>query len=291
MTRTLRVGSRDSRLAVAQAELAIARMRRLAPETDFTLVTMKTTGDRILDQTLDAVGGKGLFVKELDHALRDGAVDLTVHSYKDLPVPGPADLPVVAVLPRGDARDALILPEGAAGIDMARPVGTSSLRRRCQLARLFPAWRCEPVRGNVQTRLGKLDAGRFGGLVLAAAGLDRLGLRGRAYRVFEPDELLPAACQGILAVQGRAEDDHAWLAGLNCRDALDASVAERAFVEALGATCSAPVAAYAAVRGGEIRLSGMYADADDQMETRSLAGDRDNARALGYELARLFTKV
>lgn len=286
-TRTIRIGSRDSRLALIQTNLIADAIRRRAPgvDIDIDIVPMKTTGDRILDQTLDKVGGKGLFVKELDQALRDGRVDLCVHSYKDLPVPDDPDLPILAASAREDPRDALVLPLAISVPDMSRALGSSSQRRCVQLVRLFPEWRTEPVRGNVLTRLKKLDAGEYGGLALAAAGLIRLGLRDRIARVFTPEELLPAAGQGILAVQGRAGESFDFLDAVNDRDAADAVRAERAFVERLGGGCSSPTAAYAEIRGGALRLTGMHVDADGVMHTRSLDGDRDDARAVGVSLA------
>ncbi|RHT45864.1 hydroxymethylbilane synthase, partial [Butyricicoccus sp. AM29-23AC] len=192
----IKVGSRDSRLAVVQAEEV---MRRLG---ECELVTMKTTGDKILDRTLDKVGGKGLFVKELDRALAAGEVDLTVHSLKDVPMEQPDGLPLIAFPKRADARDALVLPENG-NWDREKPIGCSSARRRVQLSRLFPGIEVKPVRGNVQTRLRRLDSGEYGALVLAAAGLHRLGLENRISRYFSPEEMLPAAGQGILAVQAR----------------------------------------------------------------------------------------
>ena len=168
----IKVGSRDSRLAVVQAEEV---MRRLG---ECELVTMKTTGDKILDRTLDKVGGKGLFVKELDRALAAGEVDLTVHSLKDVPMEQPDGLPLIAFPKRADARDALVLPEDGSW-DREKPIGCSSARRRVQLSRLFPGIEVKPVRGNVQTRMRRLDSGEYGALVLAAAGLHRLGLENR----------------------------------------------------------------------------------------------------------------
>ena len=169
----IKVGSRDSRLAVVQAEEV---MRRLG---ECKLVTMKTTGDKILDRTLDKVGGKGLFVKELDRALAAGEVDLTVHSLKDVPMEQPDGLPLIAFPKRADARDALVLPEDGSW-DREKPIGCSSARRRVQLARLFPGIEVKPVRGNVQTRLRRLDSGEYGALVLAAAGLHSSMTRRRA---------------------------------------------------------------------------------------------------------------
>ena len=207
----LRIGSRESRLAVAQTKLVMDAIRAAHPEIELELVTMKTTGDRILDRTLDKVGGKGLFVRELDEALREGRVDLTVHSCKDLPMEIPEDLPLAAFTRREDPRDALVLPASALEWDRSRPVGSASLRRSLQLQAMYPGLEVIPVRGNVLTRLDKLEHGGYGALVLAAAGLKRLGLEGRIARTFAQEELLPAAGQGILAVQCRAGADTAFL--------------------------------------------------------------------------------
>ena len=277
----LRIGSRESRLAVVQAELLMAAIRAAHPEVELELVTMKTTGDKILDRTLDKVGGKGLFVKELDAALRDGRVDLTVHSCKDLPMEESGELPLLAFSRREEARDALVLPEGAAEIDFSKPIGCASLRRKLQLERLLPQARVEPVRGNVQTRLRKLDEGQYGALVLAGAGLKRLGLEGRIARYFSVEEMLPAAGQGILAVQGRAGQDTEVLRGFADADGRLCALAERAFVRALDGGCTSPVAAYAAIQGEEMTLTGMnlYGVKD------TIAGPAAEGERLGLTLA------
>lgn len=270
---------------MAQAKLVAEAIRRCRPGIEVELVTMKTSGDIILDRSLDAIGGKGLFIKELDEALLSGRVDVCVHSYKDMPVPDNPDLPVVAVGSREDPRDVLILPENNAGGGIAGPIGTSSLRRRSQLAALYPETACEPVRGNVQTRLRKLDSGQYGALVLAAAGLKRLGLWRRADRVFAAEELLPAACQGVIAVQGRKGEPHPYLDGFHCPDAMDACRAERAFIEGLGATCASPVAAYATVADGELSLAGLYVDPGGALRRGERRGRREDAVGIGLGLA------
>ena len=183
---------------MVQSELVMDAIRAAHPEVGLELVTMKTTGDKILDRTLDKVGGKGLFVKELDAALLDGRVDLTVHSCKDLPMEEDPRIPLAGFSRREDPRDVLVLPMGETELRRDRPIGCASLRRRLQLKALFPDRETAPVRGNVQTRLAKLDRGEYSALVLAAAGLKRLGLEGRISRYFQPEELLPAAGQGIL---------------------------------------------------------------------------------------------
>ena len=275
----IRVGSRDSRLAVVQAE-EVCRVLG-----DCELITMKTTGDMVLDKTLDQVGGKGLFVKELDRALADRRVDLTVHSLKDVPMEQPDGLPLVAFTRRADARDALVLPESGVW-DKEKPIGCSSARRRVQLKALFPEIDVQPVRGNVQTRLKKLDSGAFGALVLAAAGLQRLGLEGRISRYFSPDEIIPAAGQGILAVQGRAGELENAVRLVDDADARDCAAAERSFIRTLGGGCFAPVAAYAEVQDDTLHLRGLYVSADEQRMARGVVtGRRTEAAVLGHTLA------
>ncbi len=280
----LRVGSRDSRLAVIQSRLVMDALRSAWPELELELVTMKTTGDRILDRTLEQVGGKGLFVKELEAALREGRVDLTVHSCKDLPMNLPEELPVVAFLRREDPRDALVLPEGAESL--VGPIGSASPRRRLQLRKLFPELEVRPVRGNVQTRLRKLDGGEYGALVLAAAGLKRLGLEGRISRYFQPEELLPAAGQGILAVQCRADMDRAVFDCLRDPAAEACAMAERAFVRALDGGCSSPIAAYAETEGEGITVTGLYADEEDRLWRGAISGPAGDGAALARTLAK-----
>lgn len=252
------VGSRESRLAVIQSQMVIDYIREHHPQTETELLTMKTTGDMILDRTLDQVGGKGLFVRELDRALLEGRSDLSVHSLKDMPMEVPEELPLIAFSKREDPRDVLVLPKGADSWDRSRPVGCSSLRRMLQLAQLYPEVTFQTVRGNVLTRLRKLDEGEYGALILAAAGLKRLGLEQRISRYFEPEEMIPAAGQGILAIQGRKNEDYSCLEGFGDREAACAAKAERAFVTELNGGCSSPVAAHAIVEGERIHLLGLY---------------------------------
>ncbi len=283
--RVLKVGSRDSALAVAQTELVLADIRAYDPAIGLEMVTMKTTGDKILDRTLDKVGGKGLFVKELDTALLDGRVDFTVHSCKDLPMDLDVRLPLAGFSKRADPRDALVLPLGVDALDPAKSIGCSSARRTLQLQALYPGHPVKPVRGNVQTRLAKLDGGEYAALVLAAAGLHRLGLEGRIARYFEPEEMLPAAGQGILAVQVRAGEDTSYLSGVLDREGTDCARAERAFVRALDGGCSSPVAAFATVEGDTLTLRGMDVGEEGQPIFVHGSGLRTQAEALGYELA------
>ena len=279
------VGSRESQLAVVQSMTVVDFLKSKHPGMDVELLTMKTTGDRILDRTLDKVGGKGLFVKELDVALRQRRADVTVHSLKDMPMEVPKDLPLLCCSRREDPRDALAL---RAGVEMKPDlvIGTASLRRAIQLKALFPDCEIRPVRGNLQTRLRKLDEGQFDALVLAAAGLMRLGLEARISRYFSVEEIIPAAGQGILAVQGRADFDRTLLEGFADADAWCAATAERAFVRQLDGGCSSPVCAHAALDGESIHLTGLYYEVSDgSWRKGAVDGPREAAERLGIELA------
>lgn len=309
--RKIRIGSRESKLAVIQSELVMGLIRQAHPEIELELVTMKTTGDRILDRSLDKVGGKGLFVKELDQALRDGRIDIAIHSLKDMPMDTPEDLPLLAFSKREDPRDVLVLPlrasetggivetGGAAGFDIGglgasnKPIGSSSARRNLQLRRLYGGVPTAVVRGNVLTRLSKLDHGDYCALILAYAGLKRLGLADRASKVFEPSEMIPAAGQGIMAVQGRAGENYGYLDCVNDKDAETEALTERAFVRALDGGCSSPIAAFAQADGGEVKLTGLYyIEGKDDYITGEISGRREDGEALGEQLAlRLKTEV
>ena len=284
--RIVRVGSRASRLAVLQSEIVIRQIKEACPEVSVELITMKTTGDKILDKTLDQIGGKGLFVKELDEALKAGEVDITVHSLKDLPGVIPEDLPLSAFSHREDPRDVLVLPAGKTEIDLSLPVGTSSLRRSLQIKELIPGVTAAPIRGNVETRLRKLDEGQYSALVLAAAGLKRLGLESRISRYFSPEEMIPAACQGILGIQTRADADAALIEMINDDDARKCALAERAYVKAIGADCGSPDTAFAQIDGDRMMIMGLRYDTERKLVIREcISGDASDPEALGRELA------
>lgn len=293
--RIVRIGSRASRLAVLQSEIVMRQIEESCPDVRVELITMKTTGDKILDKTLDQIGGKGLFVKELDEALRAGEVDITVHSLKDLPGVIPEDLPLSAFSHREDPRDVLVLPAGKTEIDVSLPVGTSSLRRSLQIKELIPGVTTAPIRGNVETRLRKLDEGQYSALVMAAAGIRRLGLEHRISRTFEPDELVPASCQGILGMQARADDGYLMdtvLPAINCRESELSAAAERSFVRTIGADCGSADTSFSWVEDGKMYIIGLRYDAEHGRIIRDrIAGDPENAAELGRELAeRLLTK-
>lgn len=299
----LRIGSRESNLAVVQAKIVMEAIRQFDPSIELELITMKTTGDKILDRNLDQIGGKGLFIKELERALLDQEVDLVVHSMKDVPMDVMPQLPLLAVSEREDPRDVLVLPaepdgtcsfgdvssmslkEQAEVIDFSRPIGCSSNRRILQFAKLFPQARFEPIRGNVQTRLKKLDSGQYGATIMAAAGLKRAGLERRISRYFAVDEMLPAACQGVLAIQGRMGSDVSFLQDFCDRKTWQEVMCERAFVRELDGGCTSPVAAHALSDGERIRLTGLNIDANGRPFRDEIEGAVSDAAELGKELA------
>ena len=258
MQKTVRIGSRESLLAVRQAEIIRDQILRLCPEMEVEIVTMKTTGDKILDKSLAKIGGKGLFVKELDRALMDGRIDIAVHSLKDVPMEENPDFPILACGRREDPRDVLLLKPGLHKLPEDGVVGTSSSRRMIQMKRLFPGCSFRGIRGNVQTRLRKLETEGYDGTLLAAAGLNRLDMAHVIGKYFSVDEIIPAAGQGILAVQGRKDARWEWLDQINDRDARAAAEAERQFIRAVGGDCTSPCAAHAQIHGSELKLTGLY---------------------------------
>lgn len=297
MGRKIRVGSRDSKLAVAQSNLILDAVRRNHPKIEFELVTMKTQGDLILDKRLDKIGGKGLFVKELDQALLDGRVDITIHSLKDLPMKIDNDIPLVAFPQRGNPFDVMIFGKNLRKEECFASelkVGTSSMRRELQLRKLYEGIRVESVRGNLQTRLAKLDDGKYSAILLAYAGLKRLGLddelRDRM-KIFSADEIVPAAGQGILAVQGRAGENYDFLECIKDDIAYAAAKAERGFVKALDGGCTSPIGGYAEILGNELRFYGFYANEKTGEEIyKVVLGEAKDAEKIAQKLAEEFKK-
>ncbi len=284
----IRVGSRESALAVIQSEMLMDSIREIDDSIELELVTMKTKGDKILDRNLDKIGGKGLFIKELEVALAAEEVDLVVHCVKDMTMDVSEALPVLACSEREDPRDALILPEGVTELDLSKPIGCSSNRRIIQFKQLYPEATFEPMRGNVQTRLAKVDSGHFAATLLAVAGLKRAGLEHRISRVFETDEMIPSAGQGVLAVQGRAGQDTSFLKGFDDRDAWRSSLCERSFVRTLNGGCTSPIAAYASIDGDKIKLTGMDIDKNGNpvvLSCEAVAVTDEECVALGHRLA------
>jgi hydroxymethylbilane synthase len=270
----LRIGSRGSRLALTQAELAVERLRR--PGREFALVPVTTAGDRDRSKPFGEIGSRGVFVKELEEALLGGRIDVAVHSAKDMTSTDTTGLVVGAYLPREDPRDALC---GTSELQPAMRIGTASVRRRAQLLALEPELRIEPLRGNIDTRLRKRGERGLDAVVLAACGLDRLGLAGEIGRRFEPDEVLPEAGQGALALQVRAGEE-TLVEGADDEDTRTRVEAERACVAAVGGGCLSPVAAH---HDGST-LTALVADEDGRWLERLSGGD---PVALGRELARI----
>ncbi len=284
------IASRESALAMWQAEHVAARLRALYPNMVVSILGMTTQGDQILDVSLSKIGGKGLFVKELETSMAEGRADIAVHSMKDVPMNLPAGFALAAIGEREDPRDALVsnqfdsldaLPHGAR-------VGTSSLRRESQLRARFPHLVIEPLRGNVQTRLRKLDEGQYDAIILAAAGLKRLGLGARIRAELPPAQSLPAVGQGALGIECLADrsDLLALLAPLNDADTADCVNAERGMSRALGGSCQVPLGGYAEIVDGQIHLRGFVAEVDgSRIISGNVTGARDQADMLGATLA------
>ena len=288
------IASRESALAMWQALHIQARLQALYPQCDVQILGMTTTGDQILDSPLSRIGGKGLFVKELEMALADGSADLAVHSMKDVPMNLPEGFILAATGEREDARDAFVsnnfanlqsLPHGSV-------VGTSSLRRQSQLQHRFPHLKIESLRGNVQTRLRKLDENQYAAIILAAAGLIRLGLGARIRDFISPEDSIPAVGQGALGIEIRADrtDLIAVLAPLNHINTQLCVEAERAFSRALAGSCTVPLGAYALCDGDNINMTGFVASVDGTQMLRetistNITGLQANADAVGRALA------
>jgi hydroxymethylbilane synthase len=286
------IATRESRLALWQAGHVQAQL--VAQGHDVELLGMTTRGDQILDRTLSKVGGKGLFVKELEVALEEGRADLAVHSLKDVPMDLPAGFRLACVMEREDPRDALVAPKHASleALPHGAVVGTSSLRRVVLLRALRPDLRIEPLRGNLDTRLRKLDEGHYDAIVLAAAGLIRLGLADRIRQLFDPRQMLPAAGQGALGIEIRDDRDdlRRALAPLVHQSTWLAVAAERAVSRAMGGSCSMPLAAHATLDGEVLRVQAAWGDAERdaplvQAGASGTVSSTDDAAALGTEVA------
>ncbi|AOY92987.1 hydroxymethylbilane synthase [Cupriavidus sp. USMAA2-4] len=286
--RKLVIASRESRLALWQAEHVRAALQQYYPACDVSILGMTTRGDQILDRTLSKVGGKGLFVKELEVAMAEGRADLAVHSLKDVPMELPAGFTLAAVMTREDPRDALVSERFASLAEMppGTVVGTSSLRREAALRARYPHLEIRPLRGNLDTRLAKLDRGDYGAIILAAAGLKRLGLGARIRALLAPEDSLPAAGQGALGIEIRADRPGlaAWLAPLNDNPTFLAVTAERAVSRALGGSCQVPLAAHARWDGTQLRLDAFVALPDG---TRCLRASAAGPAASAAEAERL----
>ena len=285
------IASRESMLAMWQAEYIKGRLKALYPDCEVEILGMTTRGDQILDRTLSKIGGKGLFIKELEQALQDGRADLAVHSIKDVPMELPEGFALAAIGERASPFDAFVsnqyarleeMPEGAI-------VGTSSLRREAQLRAKFPHLTIKPLRGNVQTRLSKLDNGDYDAVILAAAGLQRLGLDGRIREILSPADSLPAAGQGALGIEiaARRTDLADILRPLNHEETAACVTAERALARALGGSCQVPLAAYCVMEDGLLTLNGLVGHPDGSVIIEASAqAPAAYADALGRAVAK-----
>ncbi len=287
---TLRIATRKSELAIWQAEYVAKRLRCAHPRLHIELIRMITKGDKMIDNPLSKIGGKGLFVNELEKGLIEGRADIAVHSMKDLPADFPADLCLQSILPREDPRDVFIskyytspddLPTGAL-------VGTSSLRRKCQMAVQYPRCNIRDLRGNINSRLEKLDNGNYDAIILAAAGLKRLGLASRITKVLEPELILPAVGQGAIGIECRIDDTNirALISELDDQSTNIQVAAERAFNASLKGNCQVPIAGYAVSEGDVLWLRGLVGEPDGSVIiSGEIRGPIDTGKELGLLLA------
>jgi len=285
----IRIATRGSALALWQAEHVARRLEQAHPGLSTELVKIKTTGDKILDVPLAKVGGKGLFTKEIEEAMLDDRADIAVHSMKDVPTALPEGLSIRCILEREDPRDAAATKTGLGLESLAKNarIGTSSLRRVCQLQAQYPDFQFVSIRGNVQTRLSKLET-EVDAVILAAAGVKRLGIADSMHVFFSPEEMLPAVAQGAIGIETRIGDDHcnALVDVLHHQDSADCVRAERAFLAHLEGGCQVPIAAHATLDGDKLSLEGLVAEVDGSKTLREhMTGTRTSAHELGIALA------
>ena len=292
---TLRIATRQSRLALWQAEHVAALLRNKHPGLNVQLVPMTTQGDRILDRPLADIGGKGLFIKELELAMSEHRADIAVHSMKDVPSDMPPGFTLAAMLPRADPRDAFVSSryKNFASLPQGARVGTSSLRRQCQLKHVRPDLELITLRGNVDTRLRKLDEDHYDAIILAAAGLIRLGLESRISEYFGPDQSVPAVGQGIIGIECRDDDARniEYVRALNDSEAWQCASAERAFAQRLEGSCQSPIAGFATLNGDQLQLRAVIGSPDGrEMYRGSQQGAVADAEAIGVKLAEALLK-
>ncbi len=285
----IRIATRKSALALWQAEHVAKLLRGFDQVSDVELVPLSTRGDEVLDRSLQKIGGKGLFIKELEIAMQDGNADIAVHSMKDVPAQMPGAFTIAAVLERANHADALVSRDGAqlSELEPGALIGSSSLRRQAQIRMMRPDLVIEPLRGNIDTRLDKLDQGDYDAIVLAAAGLERLDLASRISQQFRPDEMLPAATQGVIGIECLANNDGLIdvLRQLNHDITERTTAAERAIAATLEANCQSPVASFATSSGKTLSVTALVALPDGSEYLRdSLSGAATNAALLGQEL-------
>ncbi len=286
----IRIGTRKSKLALWQANYIASQLKKHYPDIQVELVKIVTKGDKILDVPLAKVGGKGLFVKEIEEAMLRNEIDIAVHSLKDVPTYFPEGLGLVAITEREDPRDAFLsvkyssideMPEGAV-------LGTSSLRRKAQIMLKRGDLEIRDLRGNVDTRIRKLEEGQYDGIILAYAGLKRLGLEGKVRQVFEPDFMIPAVAQGFLGIEARLDDEETRkiVSVLNHRESEIRAKAERAFLKTLEGGCQVPLAAYSEIDGDKLKITGFVSDLEGKRVFRdSMEGPPEEAERIGTALA------
>jgi hydroxymethylbilane synthase len=286
----IRIATRKSALALWQANHVAAVLQKLPEVSGTELLPLSTKGDEILDRSLQKIGGKGLFIKELEVAMQNGEADLAVHSMKDVPAELPDGFCLAATMARANHKDALVSPDGKQLDELPENalIGSSSLRRQAQLKMLRPDFRIEPLRGNVNTRLAKLENGEYDAIILAAAGLERLELDHHISQQFLPSEMLPAAAQGVLGIECLENNAElrAILEQLNDPITMQTTTAERTIARVLDASCQSPVAAYATVSNETLALTALVAHPDGSQSIReSISGDAADAEQLGEALA------
>ncbi|MHB1394590.1 MAG: hydroxymethylbilane synthase [Clostridia bacterium] len=294
MSRVIRVGSRESKLAMVQTEWVVNEIKKKHPELVFEITGFTTKGDILLNERLDKIGGKGLFVKELEYALISGAIDFAVHSLKDMPAEIPEKLTIAAVSRREDPRDVLVTRDGRKLKDLPNGaiIGTSSVRREVQISGMRPGMVYKTLRGNVLTRLKKLNEGEYDAIVLAAAGLKRLGLEESCVEYFDTDDVIPAVGQGILAIEaGTGSKLDFLMDSVHDADSFYEARAERAFMIRLNGGCSVPMGAHAVICGELMEVMGMMASEDKSKVCRAeIKGSKYDAESLGLQLAEMILK-
>ena len=288
--KTIKIGSRESALAMAQSKWVISQIKHFYPELEFEIIGIKTKGDMILNTRLDAAGGKGLFIKELEQALIDKKIDMAVHSMKDIPVDIPDSLVISAVSQREDPRDVLITLKRISFNDLqpGTVIGTSSLRREIQILEKRPDLHVKTLRGNVLTRIDKLLNQEYQAIILAAAGLKRLGLEERCEYYFSTEELIPAIGQGVLAIETRKNDTllEYLRSSIHSQETALVVAAERAFMIKLNGGCTTPIAAHAIIFGERMKISGLLASKPGSRIFRATQeGNKKDAATLGETLA------
>lgn len=292
MKKVIRVGTRESELALTQTRWVAEKIKQRFPDIDFEIVGIKTKGDVILDTRLDKIGGKGLFIKEIENALINGSIDIAVHSMKDMPAELTDKLTIAAVCKREDPRDVLVTTTGSSleELPQGSVIGTSSVRREVQILNIRPDLRVKTLRGNVLTRIDKLRDNEYDAIVLAAAGLKRLGLHEYCSQYLSIEEVIPAVGQGALAVEARSGDDiiSFLLESVHCQQTALCVAAEREYLKRLNGGCSVPIAAHAVIRGNRMKLNGMFASEDRTVIYKAcVEGPADDAASLGQKLAEM----